>query len=176
MNEFTDILVNATRSVLPAYFQVQTAGDTTVYRERVYCYELYHQMRLRWPNDADYRLNGELDKVAHPVLQRLELAGCKPDLLVHRPGTMEGNYAVLEIKTVLAQNEGIKKDLQTLTGFIARAGYQRALYLLFGEDPNRTIERIRAVAATMSDLPNVELWVHSTPRQAAVHVQTLRGA
>ena len=62
MDWFTGILREATARVAPDYFLLPVHGAPSVYRERVYCYELYHQMRLLWPGDCPYRLNGEVDK------------------------------------------------------------------------------------------------------------------
>jgi len=34
-----------------AYFHINIDGGDAIYRERVYCYELYHQVRNRWPRE-----------------------------------------------------------------------------------------------------------------------------
>jgi hypothetical protein len=58
----------------------QVHGGLPAYRERVYCYELYHQMRRRWPLNCEYSLNGEVDKRGHPYLQaRPDLRSVIPD-------------------------------------------------------------------------------------------------
>ena len=67
MNELSEILSTATGSVERAYFQLNIDGGDPVFRERVYCYELYHQMRSRWPSSSNYVLNGEIDKRAHDL-------------------------------------------------------------------------------------------------------------
>ena len=48
MEQLTDILRQATAAIGRDYFLLPIHGAAPVYRERVYCYELYHQMRLRW--------------------------------------------------------------------------------------------------------------------------------
>lgn len=46
METFVKILRKATANIPPEYFQLPIAGrEDPIYRERVYCYELYHQMR-----------------------------------------------------------------------------------------------------------------------------------
>jgi hypothetical protein len=45
MDELTGILAAATAAIEPGYFRLNIDGGSPVYRERVYCYELYHQMR-----------------------------------------------------------------------------------------------------------------------------------
>ena len=51
--ELTNILKKATESIEGQYFQLSLDGGDPVYRERLYCYELYHQIRclgdgMRW--------------------------------------------------------------------------------------------------------------------------------
>jgi hypothetical protein len=83
MDDLTRILKEATANIAPEYFRLSIDGGGPVYRERVYCYELYHQMRLQWPKGGPFILNGEVDKAAHPILSALGADYAKPDLLVH---------------------------------------------------------------------------------------------
>lgn len=174
MNELTSILQTATADVESMYFQLNIDGGDPVFRERVYCYELYHQMRSNWPSQSRYFLNGELDKSAHPILRELGADHAKPDLLVHTPGDMYGNYAIIEVKHSTAA-EGIRKDLQTLNQFVRRVGYLRAIYLIYGHEANaRGVNRIEAIANEFQELVPIELWLHSAPGQPATHKTTLQ--
>ena len=173
MDELTQILADATSRVEPGYFQLVIDGDAPVYRERVYCYELYHQMRLHWPDGCGYVLNGEVDKSGHPLLKNLKLDGFKPDFLIHTPGQMQGNFAIFEVKRHSAAAKDIEKDLTALTGFVKEACYRRAIYLVFGEDAEKTLPRIRSVAARAEVLASIELWVHTAAGACARHVETL---
>jgi hypothetical protein len=74
MKELTKVLAEATGAVGNGYFRLNIDGGDSVYRERVYCYELYHQMRLRWPVGCPFYLNGEIDKAAHPIMTELGAA------------------------------------------------------------------------------------------------------
>lgn len=168
MLELTDLLQEATSKIPSLYFQVHIDGGDPVYRERVYCYELYHQLRCLWPCSSEFCLNGELDKAAHPILQQIGADYAKPDLLVHHPGHMRGNHAIIEVKSCNARNDGILKDLNTLALFRTKVGYQRAIYLLFGFDIQSASERVRRMADTIEDLPEIELWLHSSPQLPAV--------
>jgi hypothetical protein len=147
MNELTEILSNATGAIKHSYFHLDIDGGDPVYRERVYCYELYHQMRLCWPVGCEFYLNGEIDKAAHPILQKLGADHVKPDLLVHRPGYMSGNHAIIEVKKGEAPNNGIYKDLSTLDLFVRTVGYKRAIYLFFGYKADKNlITKVKAIA------------------------------
>jgi hypothetical protein len=133
MHELDQILVSATQSIREEYFQLPIDGrEEPIYRERVYCYELYHQMRCNWPNGSSFTLSGEVDKSGHPLIRGNGLDRAKPDFLVHVPGDMGGNHAVIEVKPINAQRGGLKKDLITLTAFRRYASYERALYLFYG--------------------------------------------
>lgn len=167
MFEFTDILTKATQRIAPLYFHVKLDGGDPVYRERVYCYELYHQLRCLWPGGTSYYLNGELDKAAHPILKKLGADYAKPDLLVHQPGYMTGNDTIIEVKSSNAQPAGIKKDLNTFSIFRTAVGYERAIYLLYGYEATQAAERVQQIAEALPDLPSVELWVHTSPGESA---------
>ena len=174
MNELTGILQLATAGVEPMYFHLNIDGGDPVFRERVYCYELYHQMRSNWPSQSRYVLNGELDKSAHPILRELGADHAKPDLLVHTPGAMAGNYAIIEVKHSTVA-DGIRKDLQTLDLFVRRVGYQRAIYLIYGHEANaRGVKKIEAIANEFQELAPIELWLHSEAGQPATHNTTLQ--
>ena len=49
-------------------------------------------------------------------------------------GILEGNYAIIEVKTCNTNNAGITKDLGTLSLFVRNVGYERAIFLLFEYD------------------------------------------
>lgn len=175
MQQFTDLLREATSRIELQYFQVELDGGDPIYRERVYCYELYHQLRCLWPSDCEYSLNGELDKAAHPILRALGADYAKPDLLVHSPGHMSGNNTIIEVKSSRATSAGIKKDLQTLALFREKVGYQRAIYLLFGFDAETAAQRVQRAAKQLGPLPPIELWLHSAPEQAATLFLSIEG-
>lgn len=115
MDEFDGILAQAAAAVAHQYFFLPVDGPEPVYRERVYCYELYHQMRARWPNEEEcrYSLNGEVDKRSHPYLGE---GAPKPDFLVHEPGT-SNNYAVIEVKKPGANAQDIRNDIAKMLTF-----------------------------------------------------------
>lgn len=170
MQELTQLLRDSTARIPAAYFHVQIDGGDPVYRERVYCYELYHQLRCLWPRDTGFYLNGELDKAAHPVLAKLGADYAKPDLLVHQPGHMAGNNTIIEVKSPNASRKGIEKDLRTLALFRTDVNYKRAIYLIFGYNAVAAADRVRTIARELGGLPPIELWIHSQPHEPAAKV------
>ena len=172
MEELTLILEKATKAIEGKYFQLSLDGGDPVYRERLYCYELYHQMRCLWPN-TDFYLNGEVDKAAHPILKKWEADRKKPDFLVHTPGSMAGNNTIIEVKHIKSSGDNILKDLETLTLFVTKVGYKRAILLFFGYD---TVDNI--VAKVRKQIKNVphevapfELWFHYDVGKKAIQIE-----
>lgn len=156
MEQLDLIIQKATAAIDDIYFQLPVDGGDHVYRERVYCYELYHQMRSIWPQDARFSLNGEVDKRAHPQWGHIQARVAAPDLLVHTPGHMDGNHCVIEVKPGNARREGIEKDLLTLSQFKERAGYERAILLFYGNIP----KALEAAVENAGQVPEIEYWVH----------------
>ena len=81
----------------PEYFKIITTYNTGgIIRERVFCYELYHQLRQILPKDDPITLHAEIDKRGHidfgPDDRR------NPDFIFHTPGTHKGNTLVIEVK------------------------------------------------------------------------------
>ncbi len=173
MQQLDEVIATATSKIGYEYFLLPIDGGDPIYRERVYCYELYHQMRLIWPKSSDYSLNGEVDKSGHPTL-KAKIGGIKPDLLVHQPGSMEGNYAALEVKPKNPQCEDIKKDLQSLSSLLREAGYRRGIYLIYGSDSESLIARIAEIAAENGVLEPLEVWFHPDAGSAARRVATIK--
>jgi hypothetical protein len=130
---FIALLYAATPQIENSYFELAVAGqEEMIFRERVYCYELYHQLRTIMPSEFDYMLDGELDKSGHPYIT----GAVKPDFLVHKRGMMNRNLVVIEVKPITASREGITKDINTLSDFILRWNYFRAIYLFYGDKEN----------------------------------------
>ena len=131
-DRFIELLVEATARIPPVYFQLPVAGrEDPVYRERVYCYELYHQLRISLEAVEDlrgYALSGEIDKQGHPVIRARS-----PDFVFHRPGVMNENIAVVEVKPANGAIKGIRKDLETLSDFVTeQIGYRLGIHLVYG--------------------------------------------
>jgi hypothetical protein len=173
-DEFSNILTIATSKVARDYFSLNVYKQESVYRERVYCYELYHQMRLLWPPESRFFLNGEVDKMGHHYLKAAGLKGLKPDFLVHIPGDWGGNHIVMEVKPSTVKKVGLAKDLKSLDDFVQKGDYGRAILLLFGT-PNKSSseEAIKLCAKDVKIETTIEVWQHSKPSEEASLLFTL---
>lgn len=160
------LIAQATAAISKSYFQLPVAGaEDPIYRERVYCYELYHQLRTVWPKDTDYVLGGEVDKAGHLLVRGNDLDRVKPDFLIHVPGNMGGNHAVIEVKPVVCSKDGVAKDLLTLTAFRRHAEYERAIFLIYGDgDVPKLVEWAEEIEfndrGNRVALSTIEIWWH----------------
>lgn len=163
MQQLTNILEQATGAIGEQYFHLAIYGGDPIFRERVYCYELYHQLRARWPNPCPLVLSGEVSKQGHEVLRNLGARAAAPDMLVHDPGTMN-NHAIIEVKPANGRDSGIEKDIITLSQFRELVGYERAIYLFYGGiDENL----VRTIASRVGPTLPIELWLHEQHGQNA---------
>jgi hypothetical protein len=167
MDGFDDIFREATANISREYFLLPVVWSPSIYRERVYCYELYHQLRRHWPEETTpYRLNGEIDKRGHPYFTEDDWSP-KPDLLVPVPGS-HNNYAVIEVKTAdNLRNREVLKDIDTLTRFINEAGYARGIHLVFGASATETLDLLSRAKIDPDRLGRLEFWGQPEPRVAA---------
>lgn len=166
MEQLDDIIKAATAAIGPQYFQLPVTGRDPALYERVYCYELYHQMRTRWP-ETNLVLTGEIPKRGHEAIMQSIGSAVVPDFLIHEPGNMDHNHAILEVKSSQAKPAGIMKDLTTLDEFYLRVGYQRAIYLFYG---GVDVDLVQRLAAARPVEGFIEVWLHSEPGAPAEQV------
>lgn len=155
-DRFVEVLARACSQIGERWFLMPVHNDDvvpTAYRERVYCYELYHQLRNLTDDDAtigapEYTVSGEIDKAGLDSV--IEDGRHKPDLVWHEPGRGH-NAVVVEVKMVARLSvAGIRKDLETLAAFLdAPDGrdYARGVMLLYGPgNGERLMRRINLQA------------------------------
>jgi hypothetical protein len=163
---FRQTLIRAAQRIAPLYFQppIPQSVDSQ-YRERVYCYELYHQLRSVWPQGlAQYTLGGEVDKNGHPFIGGDRLDKVKPDLIVHVPGTMTSNLAVVEVKAGLPSAADVGTDISKLWAFCDGAEYTAGLFIVYGIGASQTATLLNRCAAALrvhdADARRLHLLVH----------------
>jgi len=160
--QFIKCLIKAIENIDAHYFQLPVSGtNESIYRERVYCYEVYHQLRCMLGDVLPYKLHGEVDKAGHPVIRN----GKKPDFIIHEPGNMS-NLVVIEVKPVTVKNRlnELRKDLKTLKWFLNEAAYYRAVMLIYGNINGSLPEEIKQEIKNIDDSRIIVLW-HSDPNK-----------
>lgn len=130
LHKFITTLKESISDIGEDHFLVKRYMASSVYRERVYCYELYYQWRKRTLCYPQYVIHGELDKSGHEGI--LSNSHCVPDFLVHKPGDMD-NLIVMEVKSIDGYKD-YKRDLQMLQKFKKKVNYKMAIWLIFGDD------------------------------------------
>lgn len=88
---------------------------------------------------------------------------------------MEGNDTIIEVKHSKAKNENIKDDLEKLSLFQSQVGYQRAIYLIYGDEAADCAKRVIGRAEKFQELEPIELWLHEKSGEpAACHTMLRR--
>lgn len=131
-DDYVSLVVDALQNVDVEYFEIQQYGtENTKRRERVFCYELYHQMRKIQERRKllDLTINGEINKTGHPQI----IENFDPDFVIHRQGSMGKNHAVIEVKTS-KDKRGIFKDFETIKCMVNCYGYKIGMFLITGTD------------------------------------------
>jgi len=162
VSEFLQILGAATSRIEHEYFQLPVAGrESAIYRERCYCYELYHQIRSLWGGGLE-KISGEVDKSGHPIIRGNGLDNTKPDFIVHIPESMDENTAVIEVKPITANPNGIRKDINTLVSYLNHARYKYAIYLFYGSRSHgRGIDKAISYLEKLEET-RVQIWHHES--------------
>lgn len=179
LKSVTEWLICASTKVGAEYMQLPVAGrEEPEYRERVYCYELYHRWRCLWPEAFEFSLSGEIDKSGHPLVR----GGDKPDFLIHVPGRMR-NLLVMEVKPKNAAVARMADDLKKLTRFRRElehvagptANYHAAYFWVYGTSDHEWPELRDQIVQRVAGAPDVDLsliscFVHGRAGAPAVPV------
>ena len=139
-DDYVSLVVDALQNVQNEYFEIkQTEKKSTKKRERVFCYELYHQMReiQALKNHLDLTINGEINKAGHLVIKE----NFDPDFVIHRQGSMGDNHAVIEVKTS-KNKRGIIKDFETIKCMVHCYNYKIGIFLITGTDIKWFVQEI----------------------------------
>lgn len=127
IENFINNFINAIENIKQDYYLLKTVySEQGVQQERIFCYELYHQLRLKF-NDVKLKLHGEPVKRGHPDFDPII-----PDFIVHQPGTHENNFVIIEVKGVIIKTE-IIDDLNKIYRSIDNptTHYQYGIFLLY---------------------------------------------
>ena len=129
-----EFVLQAMNNVDDEYLNVKIAVDYVGHkevkrRERVYAYELYHQMRLIQEQKfkSEFTINGEIDKSGHKIIKE----PFNPDFVIHQQGKMGENFCVVELKTI-NKKSGIQKDFHTITCMMHCYRYKIGIFAIAG--------------------------------------------
>lgn len=130
--KYINLIKNSLESIEPNYYRLVTADNNHVVRERVFCYELYHQMRLKQINfeqDLVLQIHGEVDKRGHEDFKEKDQKN--PDFIFHQTGVHQNNMLVIEVKGKLRTRKEITNDIDKLITFIDKYYYKAGVFILY---------------------------------------------
>lgn len=147
---FRTALDEAIQRVPQEYFQVRRYDDDDPEpRERAYCYELYHQLRIKLRPEFPYTLHGEIDKAGHATIVACFGAGSRPnpDFIVHKPSGMApgDNLVIMEVKASDESVKAVAEDIKKIETFRQCVGYAYGIMLFFGSDQPKPFSAVGGV-------------------------------
>ncbi|MGH1144280.1 hypothetical protein [Bacillus pseudomycoides] len=117
------------------------------HHERVFCYELYHQLRkIMEQNNLNEKviLQAELRKpqVSSEIEQLFGIQSTDgvyyPDFLIHEPDTYDNQDLIIEVKANPRLTvEDMKKDILKIDQFINRYKYKKGIFLAININEDR---------------------------------------
>jgi len=168
LNQFEQIILTALMNVEQSYYQTTyqniqnfknalkhrvgrvIKNDFERYGERVFCYELYHQLRIQIDEEKSGNpnflngalLQGEVEKMQ--IFQLIEDLGLlpmdgeyAPDFLMHTPGNADSHPYVIEVKCEHdVSRQKIKEDLLKINQFVTKYYYQRGIFISINTEPD----------------------------------------
>lgn len=182
MNNFNDILMIAIENIPEDYFETKICqtneGVSTklVYRERIYCYELYHQIRTLWQYQHgvkfSVKLDAEFDKSGSGVFSDTSFPRMKPDFLIHSPGETKGNFIAMEVKPSSARKSEIKKDIDKLIELTTVHKFKFGIFLVYGKDAVIKGGIAREYVPSESN-SKIIIFTHNEPKSKAVELGSI---
>lgn len=170
IENYLAIITEALSRVGRGYYRVRTTYDEAgVIRERVFCYEFYHQMRSIMGGAQPLILHAEIDKSGHRDFEAEDQRN--PDFVFHVPGEHTRNTLVVEVKGTLDSVAGVLKDFETLEKFITSYGYRAGVFILYNYSLDVLLRRrtFRKAISLMQENPAANsIYIVATPEHGIV--------
>lgn len=158
--------INNLRNALRGYSGEFSKEDFHRYSERVFCYEFYHQMRIRLDEEkrkgAKYFghavLQGELKKMnICRLIERFNLESLSkefaPDFLIHEPDSTNNQLCAIEVKAVNNLSEAsLLYDLQKLDEFVSRFQFKHGYSINVNCVPNHLTNLLQSLSPQIANL------------------------
>ena len=162
-------LEEAILAVAPEYFRVELPSGKHQHGERVFAYELYHQMRGRFPTKHG-NIHGEYRKALAHVPHVKDNRTFVPDLVLHQSGSTDENLLAIEIKA--SRRPSVKEvihDLEKLEFYTSPNGlnYKIGVMLILNSSVRTLLKQddsaAKWIAASLSRGPRVAIWNIESP-------------
>lgn len=142
-DKFKSLFMEGLSALKSDFYKIENTSGIELYRERVFCYELYHQfslLRMKYAIPEYIKFHGELSKSGHAS----QVGDICPDFLIHKPGSDDFNIAAIEVKVKLYGGEKHAKDIRTLALLIDTLDYRMAYILQVNYPPQYVIDKLKA--------------------------------
>jgi len=149
---WNDSMLNATMGEVETKQRKAVKELLDRYGERVFCYELYHQIRVLMDNHhlhnprtfENVKLQSELKKdyIGQIVQEYFNVEALDseyiPDFLLHTLGNFDNQFLIIEVKSNPQLSfSGMKDDLLKIQQFITRYHYKKGVFLTINTNPDR---------------------------------------
>lgn len=144
-----------------------------IWQERLFAYELYHQLRLLWTEDPRLRAHCVIHAEVRKGYQRFANFDYMPDFLFHLPQP-DQNHAVVEVKLVARSSASIAADLHKLVRFHDEFKYDDLIEILVGTGLD--FKRVIPVISSPTGTPIHLLCLSTDTKQTAHEIIKYRNA
>ena len=153
------------RYVKPSRFDY-SAGDPVevvqTWQERMFAYEIYHQLRLLWTVQPERGTGCVIHAEVRKGYQHIADFDFMPDFIFHLPQPGQ-NFAVVEVKLAGRSLESIRIDLNKLVRFKTELNYEAIVEILVGSD--KDIKRVILEVSSDTGTPVHILGLSTDTRQ-----------
>ena len=140
--KYLDLLIEAVKCVDKEYINISINSKNKKilkHYERIFCYELYHQLRSKQEKSPDdYVIWGEPIKRSFSDIAK----GKMPDFLIHKPGTND-NLLIVEVKMKNSLDSGVDDDFEKIENYLENNNYQIGVFICIGLSTDETREKIK---------------------------------
>jgi hypothetical protein len=153
-----DAVGTATRKIEPEFFRLSEHGLADQnYRTRVYCYELFHQLRCCVPHNNWHVLSHDVHRLHLPLFNRLFKRNI-PDFMLHVPTEVAPNLIVINVRPINSGSQVIEKEVATLKRFTTKSGGRQAISLIYGDGVHLDTFLSRFRNAALTDGQLLVMW------------------
>jgi hypothetical protein len=167
--ECVKTLQKAILAVAPSYFRVEMPDGNSQYGERIFAYELYHQMRIHFPSEHG-KLHGEYRKGLRHVPELEDHRTYIPDLILHQSGTIDSNLLAIEIKTSAKLNiADLLDDIKKLEYYTnpRKLNFKMGVMIVTNfsilDACHKDTPKMKQVAEIVRRAPRIAIWNIASP-------------
>ena len=140
IEELIMLIGEATKQVTEDYLRVENKYPLSqIVREKVFCYELYQQLRNKLGVSDEMTVNySEYDK-ERPWEYMGKAGYINSDFVFHVPGSKPDEIIIMEVEGLI-NKDGIFKDFSKIQSFVSKDHYGAGVFLLYNHSLRELVE------------------------------------